>query len=852
MSRSDTLKVFLPLTFVGLLFACSTQKDTFINRNHHALNTKFNVLHNGKMALEEGRQGLILTYTDNFWEVLPVERLEVSEEIQLSGEAKNPLFERAEEKATKAIQKHSMNINGRERNPQMDEAYLLLGKARYYDQRFVPALEAFNYILHKYLDSDRYNETLVWREKTNIRLENEEVAIKNLRRLLRQEKLKEQVEADARASMAQAYVNLKIKDTAIMQLKIAAELTRDKEEKGRYYYILGQLYNELGIRDTANMAFDKVIALNRKTSRNYLINAYIEKAKNFDVEGREHVELLELLTKLEKNRENRPYLDKIYRQLGMYYLEEEDIFKATAYLEQSLRTGTRDAYLKALNYEDLAEINFDLTGYKEAGAYYDSTLMNLPEKTVKYRVLKRKRENLDDVIAYEQIAKQDDSLLAIINMSDFEKERYYRELINALIAQEELQKQQQEDQERTADFAAIQPESRGVFQPPDYSKQFYFYNTVTASFGYNEFRKIWGDRPLTDNWRLGNQSGVSQATYLGTAQDSVQVVSEARYQVSYYLERLPSDPEEVDSIKQERDFAYYQLGLIYKEKFKEYLLAVRKLEDLLKFQPEEKLVLPAKYNLYKIYQIMDDPRMNAVKEDIITDHPGSRYAQILQNPGTRLRADENSPDSKYKEAFTQFEDQQYESCIALCDESILRFTGEDIVPKFELLKASAIGRLDGYEDYKDALNEVALNYPNDPEGKAALKKVNEDILIMSATALDTTKVVGNTKLLYPFSRTETGVKNIQEVTKTIEQAFKDLYIRDRSLSIDVYDRETLFLVVHGFRSLDLAKGFAELLSINKDYLVKHESVAVLSSNYRIIQVHKNLDQYIQQIPNPLE
>jgi hypothetical protein len=55
----------------------------------------------------------------------------------------------AETKATKAIQKHSMNIDGRERN-QIDEAYLLLGKARYYDQRFIPALDAFNYILYKY------------------------------------------------------------------------------------------------------------------------------------------------------------------------------------------------------------------------------------------------------------------------------------------------------------------------------------------------------------------------------------------------------------------------------------------------------------------------------------------------------------------------------------------------------------------------------------------------------------------------------------------------------------------------------------------------------------------------------
>src|SRR5690606_18756041 len=97
---------------------------------------------------------------------------------------KNPNFDRAEEKATKAIQKHSMYIGGTERNPQMDEAHLLLGKARYYENRFIPALEAFNYILYKYPSSDKIFEAKVWREKTNLRLENEAIAIKNLKKLL--------------------------------------------------------------------------------------------------------------------------------------------------------------------------------------------------------------------------------------------------------------------------------------------------------------------------------------------------------------------------------------------------------------------------------------------------------------------------------------------------------------------------------------------------------------------------------------------------------------------------------------------------------------------------------------------
>ncbi|MGB5700544.1 MAG: hypothetical protein WBM49_11870, partial [Muriicola sp.] len=120
-----------------LLSACSTKKDAFVNRNWHALNTKYNVLYNGNLAFEEGREQLNNSYRDNYWELLPVERLEVKEEIKLDSEDNNPNFIRAEDKATKAIQKRSMEIGNQERNPQTDEAFLLLGKARYFDQRYV-------------------------------------------------------------------------------------------------------------------------------------------------------------------------------------------------------------------------------------------------------------------------------------------------------------------------------------------------------------------------------------------------------------------------------------------------------------------------------------------------------------------------------------------------------------------------------------------------------------------------------------------------------------------------------------------------------------------------------------------
>ena len=93
-------------------------------------------------------------------------------------------------------------------------------------------------------------------------------------------------------------------------------------KKARFNLYKGQLYNELGDKDSANMAFDKVIELNRKIPRDYLIAAHLEKTKNFDYENGNKLEFLEYLTDLEENRENRPYLDKIYHQIAEYHLKQ--------------------------------------------------------------------------------------------------------------------------------------------------------------------------------------------------------------------------------------------------------------------------------------------------------------------------------------------------------------------------------------------------------------------------------------------------------------------------------------------------------------------------------------------------
>ena len=845
------IKLFIAAFLGVLLFnACSVKKDKFINRNWHALNTKYNTLYNGDIAFETGREELNTNYRDDYWEILPVERLEVTEDIRLDSEDNNPNFIIAEEKATKAIQKHSMDIKDEERNPQTDEAFLLLGKARYFDQRYIPALEAFNYIINKYTYSDKLNEAHIWREKVNIRLENEDLALKNLKRLLKYEDLKDQEYADARAMMAQAFINLKAPDTAIQNLKISGHYTKKNPEKGRYYYIIGQLYNQMGHKDSANYAFDKVIDLNRKSPRVYMINSEIQKIRNIEITDQNREEVFEYLTDLEENRENRPFLDKIYRQLAEFHLANAADSLALVYFNKSLRATQNMPKLNALNYENLAEYNFDENSYKVAGAYYDSMLTNLKENSKKFRTTKKKLDNLEDVIKYEDIVQYADSVIILYNMPKEEQVTYFQNFIDEMKkAEEEAAKAAEE--KITASFAAFGATKGGK----ENQGKFYFYNIQSLGFGKNDFTNRWGNRELGDDWRWSNKTRTIIAENTDdalAANDSISAgpSDEEKYSVDFYTDKIPTDVAVIDSLKTGRNFANYQLGLIYKEKFKENMLASGKLEDVLGSNPEERLVLPSKYNLYKIYEECESQLAETMKNDIIQNHPTSRYAEILLNPQAVFAENEDSPDSRYNALFAKFGNQEFLQVITGAEENINRYTGDPIVPKFEMLKANAIGRLNGYEEFKEALNYVALTYPNNPEGKKAEQMVAEQLIKLEPKEFSSevgSTGSGNWKVAFPFKRSKN--EEALKLKESLEKSIKDLKYNN-VVSKDIYTLEDQFVIVHGFESKDRALGYSELIEKNKDYRIKNPRFVILSSNYKVVQVHKNLAEYKNSVLTP--
>ncbi|MHA6278958.1 type IX secretion system periplasmic lipoprotein PorW/SprE [Salinimicrobium sp. CAU 1759] len=838
------LKATAVLLLLVALTGCSRKKNTFLNRNWHAVTAEYNTLYNGNIALDLGIEALNESYLDNYWQILPVERMEIRDEVMAPGETLNPNFVVAEEKAVKAIQRHSMLIEGSENNPQIDEAYLLLGKARYYDQRFVPALEAFNYILHKYPLSNTINEARIWREKTNMRLEFDALAIKNLKKILESERLQEENRAEASAMLAQAYLNINAPDSALAHIRRAAEITDKKNNEGRYWYITGQLYDVLGKPDSASYAFDQVIELNRKIPRIYLVNAMIRQIEYLNATAGEKAVVLEQLTELADDRENRPYLDKIYFQLAEFHYQQDSIPLAMEYYNRSLRTPSNNTYLQSLDYQTLGNINFDAANFEVAGAYYDSTLTKLSENSREFRLIKRKRDNLDDVIYYENLAEEADSILYVASLTEEQQLKYFEDY-TAKLREQATSETQKPAQEQAAQnfFENKRPAMPGV---PNPGSSFYFYNPTAVAYGKQEFFRLWGDRELNDNWRTRRMSGGGEDLATSGVNDLIE--NDPRYNPQTYISRIPTNPAELDSIKGDLNFASYQLGLIYREKFNENELAAERLEFLLQNDPEDRLLLPAKYNLFKIYTDLGvTARAQSLKNDILVAYPDSRYAAIISNPESLLK-DENNPTSVYEELYKKYEDQKYAEVITETEVYINDFAGDEIVSKLELLKAMAEGRLYGFEKYRESLNYVALNYPQSIEGKKAQEILNKALPSLASNQFVSDSTSNSFKLVFPFEKGEQ--KQVIELKEKISAALEDSNYTGGEVSLDVYDEKKDFVVVHGFSSVAGAKTFAQRLGDNKKYSVDKNYFYISTPNYRIAQIHKNIETYLTSLNTP--
>lgn len=796
-----------------LFLSCSTKKNKSLNRSYHSVVSSYNVLFNGESSIEEGLLQTQESFVDNFWEFLPIEKINLSKEIITVDGIGNEKFLKSEEKAAKTIQKHSMLINNVQYNSKIAQAYLLLGRARYLDQRFIPALDAFNQVYKQNIIVDEWYHSVIWKAKCNIRLEQEELAIELLKNLLKKEKLSAKVKADANSVLAMAYLQLQKNDLAIRPLKTASSNEKNKQYKARYLFILGQIYEKKFQNDSAYSTFNKVVNFNRSITRDLLINAKIKTLIYNPLNKNERE-----ISKIIDNIENKPYLDKIYYGYSNMLFLKDSVSKAEYYLNKAIKENPSDKDLLSRGYEQISKINFNKSNYVLSGKYLDSTLNNLEKNSKKYWELERRRKGLDRVVQLEENINLYDSLL---KLSSYEPSK-----LNKVLNQIKDKKKKPKPKKKTGPVRNNKTRTGNSSRP-----NFYFYDTKLVELGKKSFETIWGQRTRESYWRNVSSKPTTVSKKKEEIDEKNIILEETEPVNNDLLATIPRTNFQKDSINHLKNKSYLRLAEIYLEKYSDYSLTKTKLNQLRRLNPSNEILVEANYILYKVQKKQNKKNAEEIRLQIIKQFPDSKFAKILADQNI-LIAEEGETLKQLDSFYTLYDDQKFQQVLVGVEKGMVFIENKEILLEFDLLKAKTIGKLEGVIKYSEQIKNIIDRYPNSSK-VADLKELIRAINLKWKTK-PTKKILSNYNIVF-------FLENLKTPSDSLIKKVKDITLNKFRVSVDVYDLSTKLLVVRDLESKEKANEVVENIKEKLESLRLNNNFVVLSSQYKNILIYKALD-----------
>jgi tetratricopeptide (TPR) repeat protein len=700
--------------FVMLLFAgCSTKKNTWINRNYHNLNAKFNGYFNGNEALKEAVTVMEDNYKDDYSKVLPV----YTYGDQKDAKTATPAMEKVFKKASFVIQRHSMSIKGQEFCSWIDDTYLMIGQSHFYKHEYFAGVEVFEYVISEYKKQEGRFEALLWLIKTYNEIGAFTKSQGYIDMLKSDPGFPYRLNGELMAVQADFYSKQENYEQAAKYMNRAIGFTKRKKSKARYTFILAQMYQRLKKYDLSRNLYGKVIKMNPKYELTFYAKIY--QAKMYDASSGDSRQILAQLNKMLKDTKNSDYLDQIYYGLAEIAIKDGSIAKAEGYLLKSIQKSTTNTQQKGISSVKLADLYFEIPKYPLAGAYYDSAVSFLNKDYPEYEIVLNKKKSLSRLISDYNTINKEDSLQRMAKLSDAELDKMIKNLMQKAIEDEEKAK---EDAENAAFNAANSTEiNNGATKDLGSGSSWYFYNQQQLTFGFSEFQKRWGTRKLEDNWRRSNKQVM--ANFIpedGDTSNAKQVAlvdtSGPTKSKTWYTKNLPLTKEKTEASTLKIVEAYYDLGLIYKEQLMDLSKAASTFETLNQKYPGNKYEATCYYQLYRLYlALKDNANAEINKNLILSKYPDSDYAQILRNPMYNAEKTNrlNKIEAYYEETYLAYTDGNYTVALDRCNAADTLIAKSKFKPKFALLKSLCIGRLKPISEFELSLKQVVADYPKD-------------------------------------------------------------------------------------------------------------------------------------------
>lgn len=743
---------------VLLCSACSTKKNTAGTRFYHSVVARFNTLHNGRVAFEEGLAAQEKSHQDDYTALLPM-YISMNKQTANAGRSN---YDTSIEKCEKAIKLHSIKkkptVSGnhkltpkekeyrarKEFNPYLYHAWLMFGEAQFNQGEFLEAASTFHYILRLYATQpDVVCLAKAWLARCYIAVDWPYDAEDVLNKMGR-DSITTQGERARQNSMAAYYVQTGQYAEAIPYLQKTIDNTHRKLPKARLNFLMGQLYHELGDDEMAYKYLGRVIRSNPPYELAF--NARILQS---EVTGRKQYKaMVKKLQRMAKSDKNKDYLDRVYFALGNIHLAVNDTTKCIEAYEKGVEESTKNGVAKAILLLRLSEIYWGQENYIDAQRTYKLCIAILDKEHESYKESERRSKILDELAPPLQDIKLQDSLQALSKLP----EKDCLAAIDRVI--EDLKKKEKEEAKKAArngtgangTAAANNMAQNNVTTPTAATATgqqkglWYFYNPMSVNNGRQEFQRRWGQRPNEDNWRRSNkqvQSGneFEETNYddeeneelYGSLGDEGEEISDEEQALKdslandphnreFYLKQIPFTEEQMAISHQTLSDGLYKGGCLEVEQLENFPLALRTLYRLYKDYPAYEKMDDVYYHLFLLCGRMGkDEDADFYRQQLLDQFPESPLAILLANPNYDMIAREGKhiEDSLYMATYDAYQKNLYEEVDANYKYSTDNFPEGAHRAKLMFLHAMSNLYMGHRSEFLDELKELVQKYSKD-------------------------------------------------------------------------------------------------------------------------------------------
>ena len=542
-----------------------------------------------------------------------------------------------------------------------------------------------------------------------------------------------------------------------------------------------------------------------------------------------------------RDPKNAEFKDQIYYALAELAVKDGNIREAKRYYTQSILWSIKNDRQKGISYLRLGDISFDEKNYVYAQKYYDSCVQVLPEDYESYDAIKAKAEGLTDLVFHYERYVFEDSVQRIAQMSDKEMEKYLEKTLKQM---KEAEKKRKE--EEAARLLEQQSRINSAASNVGSGSKWYFYNTKIKGSGFNDFRSLWGQRVLEDNWRRSAKGNSAifedDTTGTGDSTDFSQDIDSLT--VDDLRANLPLTDEALVASNDNLMNSLYMLGVIYKEHLKEYTEATTYFTKVLDRGVAHPKVLPALYQLYLLKKGTSEGDM--YRSRILKEYPDSEIAQILVDPDYLKKKEEKEKAEylAYSNTYEKYRYHKFSEVLDICEKVITTDTTNQFLNKYYLLKAFCLSQLKSGNEaaISEPLVELIKRSPDSEEGKQAkiyLGKLNGGGNITDTVDDKSANYTVDMAAKHFFVVILKGESNDMAKAKIKLSNFSKEYFRSKNLDIQItpMGADVQLLRVRTFDNADDAKNYRETYASD----AAKSSLGTMASDYEFFEI--NLENF---------